>query len=111
MIVVHTTIPLDPDGRAEFEERVAALVEHSRSEPGTLRYHAARDVADPTLLHFFERYEDAAAAEAHTDSEPYRRFVEALPSVAAGSIETTQFETDDVETVEFDAETAVDALD
>jgi len=111
VIVVHTTIPLDPDRDEAFADRVATLVDHSRSEDGTVRYHAARDVADRDLLHFVEAYEDAAAAAAHADSEPYRRFVEALPAVVAGPIETTQFETDDVETAEFDAETAVAALD
>lgn len=103
MIVVHTSIPLDPARRDEAMDFVEPLVERSRSEDGTVRYRATEDVTEPNVLRFFEQYEDAAAAEAHQQSEEYRRFVEALPDLAAGQIETIQFETDDVEVVEFDA--------
>lgn len=90
---------------------VTDLVEHSREEPGTVRYEVARDLTDPNLLRTLEAYEGAAAVEAHTDSAPYRRFVEALPELTDGEIETRQFETDDVTVTEVTAAVAVSALD
>lgn len=63
------------------------------------------------MVRFFEQYEDATAAEAHTESGQYRRFIEALPDFVDGEIETVQFETDEVDVVEFTAEAAVEALD
>lgn len=111
MIVVHTTIPLDPDCGDEVMNRIDDLVERSRREDGTVRYRAMRDLTDPNLIRFFEQYEDPEAAEAHTESDEYRRFNELLPEVVDGEIETLQFETADVHAVEFTASEAVEALD
>lgn len=111
MFVVYTTIPFDPNRREELLEHVTELVTHSQREDGTVRYHAVEDVTDPDVLRFFEQYEDAAAAEAHTESDPYRRFTRALPEVVDGPIESVRFETDDFGVAEFTATDAVDALD
>ncbi len=113
MILLHTTIPLATDAESALIDRIDTLVHHAREEDGTVRYRAARDLADPTLLHFFEQYEDAAAAEAHTASDPYRRFVEALPGAVEGEIETVQCQVDDdsVDVTSFTAEDAVAATE
>lgn len=111
MFVVHTTIPVNPDQREKAMEYITALVEHSESEDGTVRYYAVEDLLEPNLIRFFEQYDDAAAAETHTKSEPYRQFNMALPEFVSGTIETIQFETDDVNVMEFTAADAVDALD
>lgn len=111
MFVVRTTIPVDPDRREKALELVTDLVDHSRGEAGTVRYHATTDVENPNLIRFFEQYEDAYAAEAHADSGSYRRFTEALPEFVDGPIETIQFEAEDVSVTEFTAADAVEALD
>lgn len=112
MIVVLTTIHVDPDSRDELLDRIATLREHTRSaEDGAIRYYAMSDLQDDTVVRFFEQYEDEAAAEAHTQSQAYRRFVEALPESVTDDIETVQFATENVEVVEFTAEQAVAALE
>lgn len=111
MFVVRTTIPVNPDHRETAIEYVSDLMDYSRREDGTVRYHATTDIEDPNLLRFFEQYEDVAAAETHTESEPYRRFNEVLPEFVDGTIETIQFEADDVSVTEFTAADAVEALD
>ena len=111
MIVVRTTVQIDPDRRERAMEYVTDLVAHAEREEGTVRYDAAADLTEPNLIRFFEQYEDVAALEAHVESEPYRRFNEALPELVVGEIETIQFETDGVRVSEFSATDAVDALD
>ena len=111
MIVVLTTIPVDQDYRETAVGYITDLVEHSTSEEGTIRYHAVEDITEPDLVRFFELYDDAEAAEIHTKSEPYRKFNEALPEFVSGTIETIQFETDDISVAEFTATDAVEALD
>jgi|APHM01.1.fsa_nt_gi Uncharacterized conserved protein len=111
MYIVHTTIPVDSEHEDRLQERIDDLVERSRNEDGTVRYRAMRDLSDPGLIRFFEQYETAEAAERHTESAAYRRFNEMLPEVANGDIETVQFETADVHTVEFSPSEAVSALD
>lgn len=111
MIINHTTITFDPEQRDKAVERVRALVEHSKTESGTVRYRAMTDLDDPNVVRFFEQYEDAAAAETHTESEQYYRFVESLPDLVDGTIETIQIQSDSIEFAEFTAADAVDALD
>ena len=111
VLVVHTTIPLDPARRDDAMDRIAALVESSRAEPGTVRYWAATDVTDPDLVRFVEQYEDAAAVEEHHATAAYRTFIETLPDLVDGDIETVQFETDTVHDVAFSAADAVASLE
>lgn len=111
MFVVHTTLRLDPAQRDLAMDLISDLVEHSKAEDGTVRYRALEDLTERHTVGFFEQYEDAAAAEAHTRAEPYRRFVEALPDLVEEEIETVQFEADDVDVARFDASAAVEALD
>ena len=100
MIVVHATMPLDPDEREDALEQIEELVEHSQDEPGTIEYRAATDVDDPNLVRFFERYEDEAALDAHTQTEHFRAFGAKLPGLLAGRPEITRFEVDSVTDVE-----------
>jgi quinol monooxygenase YgiN len=108
MYVVLTRVPIDPERRDEALELFDELAEQSRSEPGVVAYHATVDVSDPNVVRFVERYEDAAAAEAHTETGHYERFVDQLPRFVDGEMETTQFAADGgVHTVSF----GVDELD
>lgn len=111
MLINHTTISFDPEQRDEAMEQVRALVDHSRTESGTVRYRAMVDIDDANVVRFFEQYEDAAAAKTHTESEQYRQFVESLPDLVDGTIETIQIQSDSVERGEFTAADAVNALD
>ena len=111
MILVVTTIPMEEPPEDQTLDRLTSLVESSLAEDGTLRYWAARDVTDPSVVRIVEQYRDAAAAEAHTATDEYRQFVEALPDLVDGEIQTLQFETDDVHDVSFTAREAVSSLD
>lgn len=111
VILIHTTIPLDSEREEELIGRIDDLVEHSRTEDGTIRYHALRDLSKPKLIRFIEQYEDREAAESHTESDAYRRFIEKLPDVVDGEIETVQYEIADVAVTEFTATDAMAALE
>ena len=102
MLLVHTTVPVDPDRREEALDLIRDLTERSRNEPGTVTYRATTDVMDPTLIRFFELYEDLDAAEAHSATDSYETFEATLPELVDGKIETTQIEFDGPpETVRF----------
>lgn len=111
MIVVLTTIPIDQDQQERALPYITDLVDHSEGEEGTVRYHAVKDITEPNLIRFIELYDSTEAVEIHTNSEPYREFIEALPEFVCKSIETIQFETDDVGVAEFSPTEAVEALD
>ncbi|MFC5366944.1 putative quinol monooxygenase [Salinirubrum litoreum] len=110
MIVVHTSIPIDPDRYDDALAIVADLAERSRQEPGVVTYHATTDVTDEHTVRFFEQYEDRSAWEAHADSDHLQQFEARLPELVAGEMETVSvtggdrraytFTTDDLETTD-----------
>jgi quinol monooxygenase YgiN len=65
--------------KASETQRVLAmlpeLAEKSRHESGNVSYAIYRSESDPNELVLHERYVDAAAAEAHRQSEHYQRIV------------------------------------
>ena len=73
--------------RAGKEERLLELIREltppSRAEPGSRFYQAQRSLEDPRVFHLYEQYADAAAYQAHMDSEHFTRLVkrEAIPEL------------------------------
>ncbi|NIB99309.1 putative quinol monooxygenase [Halobacterium sp. R2-5] len=96
MIVLHATFPINPERREDALELADHLVEQSNEEAGVIDYRAAVDVQDEHVIRFFEQYEDAAAVDAHEESEHFQRFEDELPDLLAGEPEVLQFDVDDV---------------
>lgn len=88
MIFVHSTIPFEPDHYDAAIEVVRDLAEHSQREAGVVRYRAMADIDDEHTVRFFEQYEDESAWTAHTETEHYREFVDRLPELVDGPMET-----------------------
>ncbi|WP_435102335.1 putative quinol monooxygenase [Halarchaeum sp. P4] len=92
MLVVHASFPIKPDRFDDALDLAEELVEQSQAESGMLDYRAATDVQDPNTIRFFERYEDEAAFESHTQTTHFQEFEEALPDLLAGEPEVTRFD-------------------
>jgi quinol monooxygenase YgiN len=81
-------------------EKVAAAIRKlaplSRQEPGVLLYQPHRYPETPNVFFFYEQYVDAAAYQAHVESEHVRRhgFGDALPRLEGR--ERSFYETMDV---------------
>jgi quinol monooxygenase YgiN len=104
MIVVHTSIPIDPDRYDEALDIVTDLVEQSRQEPGVVRYRATTDIDGDHTIRFFEQYEDESAWEAHAESDHLQRFEARLPDLVAGEMETVSVAGGDIRTYTFTAD-------
>ena len=84
MIVMHATLPVDPDDREDALELARELAEASREEPGVVDYRVATDVEDPNTVRVFEQYEDADAVDAHMDSDHFQSFQGEIAAHLAG---------------------------
>ncbi len=104
MIIVHTSIPVKPERRAEAIEAAKTLAENSRREDGTVNYRAMTDIQNPNLIRFFEQYENVEALEEHVEKDYYHAFNAELPNFADGEMETIQARVDESETVQFDVD-------
>jgi quinol monooxygenase YgiN len=78
------------------EEAVAALLAEivplSRAEAGMVAYQVHRDPSDPQVFTIYERYRDAAAYDAHLESEHMQRlgFGDALPRLESRTREVLE---------------------
>ncbi|WP_226023916.1 putative quinol monooxygenase [Halomicrobium salinisoli] len=100
MIVLHAAFPIDPAQRDDALDLIEDLVEQSQAEEGMIDYRAAADVSDPNLIRFFEQYEDEAAFEAHSQTDHFQEFEDALPDLLAGEPEVRRFEVDSASEVD-----------
>lgn len=100
MIVLHAAFPIDPDHRGEALDLIESLVEQSQREDGMIEYRATTDVSDPNVVRFFERYEDADAFEAHTQTAHFREFEESLPGLLADEPELVRFDVEEATELE-----------
>jgi quinol monooxygenase YgiN len=100
MIVLHATIPIDPNRRDEALELMRELAEHSREEEGIVDYQVATDIDDPNLFRVTEQYEDESAFDAHGESDHFTEFEAKLPELLAGEPDVIRFDVDSVSDVE-----------
>jgi len=63
-----------PEDRAEVTETLRLLAAASRQEPGCVSYIPHLVVGDQDTVLIYEQYRDAAAQDAHRDSEHYKQF-------------------------------------
>jgi quinol monooxygenase YgiN len=95
MIVMHATIPIDPDEREAALELVRDLAEASRAESGVVDYRVATDAEDPNTIRVFEQYEDDDAVDAHMGSDHFQSFQAEIAAHLAGDPTLYRFEVDE----------------
>jgi quinol monooxygenase YgiN len=62
------------EDREEIGEMLRSLAEASRLEPGCVTYIPHKVVGDPETVVIYEQYRDEAAAEAHRQTEHFRKY-------------------------------------
>jgi quinol monooxygenase YgiN len=72
------------------------VIAGTRREPGNLMYQPHRDPENPRVFFFYEQYTDAAAFQAHRDSEHFQRHAVAVAIPRLESREVSFYETVDV---------------
>jgi quinol monooxygenase YgiN len=81
VVTLVVTLTLHPDKEQEFVDFAAALVRAvHQSEPGTLLYVLHRHPTEPHTYVWVERYRDAEALKAHTESPHMSEAASRLPN-------------------------------
>lgn len=108
MVIVHTSVPIKSEYRDQALAMTKEIAEKSRKENGIINYRAMTDITNPNILRFFEQYEGVETAKAHSQTDYYEEWIEALPDMVDGQLENSQFEINGApETIHFDIEEAV----
>lgn len=64
-LIIAGTVRVPPENIEPFRPAILEMMRASQAEDGCFDYNYAVDVADPGLVHIFERWRDQAALEAH----------------------------------------------
>ncbi len=75
MIIIAGTITFNPDLRDAAIAAVTELETITRQEPGNLDYGFWESHSDPGVFLVFERWEDEAAIQTHSNSEHMAAFL------------------------------------
>lgn len=74
MITFTVRMKFAPDDRDDIAEILQQLTEASRQEPGCVSFIPHRVEGDPDTVIIYEQYRDAAAAEAHRQSQHFKKY-------------------------------------
>jgi quinol monooxygenase YgiN len=80
MLIVAGTVRLPPGNLEAFRPHMAAMMAASRAEDGCWAYGYAEDVAEPGLIHVFERWGSQGALDAHFQTAHMAAWRAAWPS-------------------------------
>ena len=79
-LIVAGTVRVPPASLDGLRPHMAAMMAGSQAESGCLDYNYGEDVAEPGLIHVFERWRDQAALDAHFRTEHMASWREVWPS-------------------------------
>lgn len=86
-IAIFATIRPKPEHRDAVEQALRVMVEHSRSEPGNLRYDLFCREGEELAFDLFELYTDETAVQVHRDSNHYQAYRAATADWVAAPVE------------------------
>jgi quinol monooxygenase YgiN len=64
-LIIAGTVRVPPANVEAFRPHMLGMMAASQAEDGCFDYNYAEDVAEPGLIHVFERWRDQAALDAH----------------------------------------------
>ena len=73
-----------PGTEQQVRAALKQMVVPTRAEPGNLHYEVCVDPADPTVFALFEKYKNADAFTAHTETPHFQKYLrtEVLPNLS-----------------------------
>ena len=80
MLIVAGTVRAPPQNLDGLRPHMEAMMAASRAEDGCFAYGYAEDVAEPGLIHVFERWRDQSALDAHFKTPHMATWRAAWPS-------------------------------
>lgn len=86
-ISIFATISPKPEHRDAVEQALRLMVEHSRAEPGNLRYDLFCREDGTLAFDLFELYTDETAVQAHRQSAHYEAYRAATADWVAAPVQ------------------------
>lgn len=107
MIIVKGAIPVKSDQQQEAVELVQSLADASREEHGCLAYEVYLRADDPDTIVIWQQWDCIEALEDHFASDHVDAFLDAIPDMIDGEVESARFEVQSLDD-EFDGQDGLD---
>ena len=91
MIIVHGVIPIVPERRKRALQLAREMSDAPPLERGCISYDFYVGLQDPNALVLFQEWETMEALMQHYQTEHMKVFMDALPEVVSGEINTRRF--------------------
>lgn len=92
MIIVKGAIPVKTEQQQEAVEMVQTLACASREEQGCLAYEVYLAADDPDTIVIWQQWACIEALEDHFSSDHVDAFLDAIPELIDGDVESARFE-------------------
>lgn len=92
MLVIAASLPIKPEQRDAAIAAAVKMAQATREEPGCLAYAFYQDLEDPNRFHVFEKWESAAALEAHFKTPHMADFQAVAGNFLAGGADAKRYE-------------------
>ncbi|MCU1457304.1 MAG: Antibiotic biosynthesis monooxygenase [Actinomycetia bacterium] len=87
MIILHVSLFVPDEARAQWEAVTRSAIQRTREEPGNVEFFYAPDLVEPRLVHAVEVWESEDALEVHKAVHKYRADLNIELGVVTGSVE------------------------
>ena len=91
MIIVHGSIPIVPERREQALELAREMSDATQLEQGCISYDFYVGLQHPNTLVLFQEWETMEALMRHYQTEHMKLFMDALPEVVSGEINTRRY--------------------
>ena len=92
MIVIKARAKVKADQLDEARAACLAMSAATAEEEANISYTFSADLADPTLIHLFEEWENEEGLQEHFATSHMGEFIVALGTVIDGDMPTTKYE-------------------
>ena len=92
MVIVKGSIPVKESQQRQALELVESLARASREEPGCLAYEVYQQAFAPQMIVVWQQWRSLDALERHFDSAHVDAFIDAIPELIDGDVETQRFD-------------------
>ena len=91
-MIVVAKLKAKSGAESKMEEALRGMVSKVEAEEGTLMYSLHRSQTDPTQFLYYEKYKDAEALKAHSETPYFKELFGVLQPLIAGAPEIEMYD-------------------
>lgn len=91
-VIVGGTLTLNPEKADEASEVFKTAMAETHKEAGNIAYNFSKDLSNPGVFHFFEKWESQEVLDAHLKTPHMAAFMAAMGSLEVSNAEALKYD-------------------